>query len=145
MINTDTSIKTNLEFKDHREFFGDFMAIRKTAFILLAESMSDKSKVPELYKAVNTLIDFSSNYIHNIDECDQLINHIDKLLAKKDFTLAVKEIKKLLRLVNSSLEKTAILPQKSDNYDVNEKFWRDEESKAMQEMKKAFYDVFMKK
>lgn len=141
----DEKVKTDLAYKEHGDFFEDYHLIRKRAFVLLAEAITDKNKVKELYKTIITLVDFTSNYMYDISEVDELLLEIDKLMAKNRYVEAISEMRQVLRKINTKHEASAILPQKSMNFDEKEKFWRDEESKGMKEMKKAFFDVFMRK
>lgn len=140
--------KSYLNYKEHGDYFDDYFLIRKRAFALLAESIRDANKIPLLYESVVTLIEYTSNYIHNLAEVDKKLEEIDKIYVKnqnkpKSYEL-VPKFRDLLRMINDEHEKSDIIPQKSTDYDIMEQFWREEESVAMQQMKKAFYDLFMK-
>lgn len=140
----DDKIKTQLQYKEHGDFFDDYFSIRKTAFLLLSKSITNPKMIPDLYENVITLIDFTSNYIADISEIDTIVKEIDALMFKKKEKDALIKFRELLRLINKKHEESDVLPQKNVE-DANSKFWRNEESKAMKEMKKAFFDVFMKK
>jgi len=136
-------VKTNLEYKEHSDFFEDYFIFKKQTFVLLSESITDQRKIPELYQRLRTLINYTSNYIPDIKEIDADLKVVDGLMVK-DKKQALRMCESILRKLNDKHEQTAILPQKATSYDEKEAFWRNEESRAMKELKKAFYDVFMK-
>ena len=143
-MNYEEKIKTQLQYKEHGDFFDDYFRIRRTAFILLSKSITDNKQIHNLYENVLTLIDFTSNYIADISDIDNIVKEIYDLMHKKNTKDAFTKFRELLRLINKKHEESDVLPQKNVE-DVNKRFWRDEESRAMKEMKKAFFDVFMKK
>ena len=143
-MGNEDKIKTQLQYKEHGDFFDDYFRIRKTAFILLSKSITKPSLISDLYENVITLIDFTSNYIADISEIDDMVKEIDILMKQRNNKKALEKFRQILRLINHKHEESDVLPQKNVE-DTNQKFWRTEESKAMKEMKKAYYDVFMKK
>jgi hypothetical protein len=138
-------ITTGLEYKQHNDFFGDYFIFKQRAFVLLSECISDKGKIKLLCETLMTLVNYTSNYIDDITEVDKLMNELKRLLQLNKSADVINKAQEILRLLNEKHESSALLPQKQTQYNENEKFWRDEETKAMKQLKKAFYDVFMKK
>lgn len=142
------AIKTNLQFKEHTHFFDDYFELRKVAFNFLAKAITDDTKIPDLYQSVLILVEYTSTYISNVDFLDEKVKNIDKLivLKRKDKNKeAILEIKKLLRLISSEHESSELLPQKRSDDVSTQKFWKEEEHKALRNMKKAFHDIFFLK
>ena len=53
-MSNEDKIKTQLQYKEHGDFFDDYFRIRRTAFLLLSKSITDHKNIPVLYENVIT-------------------------------------------------------------------------------------------
>lgn len=146
MENKDNlAIKTNLQYKEHGNFFNDFFTLRKIAYGHLAETITNPKRFPELYKSTLILVEYASSYISDIESIDQDLQDIDKLTSINKTNEAIKKVKHLLRKITQEHEASELLPQKKAEDIKTQKFWREEEHRAIRNMKKAFHDIFFNK
>lgn len=146
---------TSLEYKNHDEFFDKFYTLRTdliTSIALCNDYLSNNNpKLPSQMNytitALDTFIIWSYSQLKRggMDEkqLNKDLNLIRKEILSKDYGRAYDNIKNIFTQVSEIHEKTELIPRINVTENENEKFWRDEDNKAMKEIKKAFYDVLL--
>jgi predicted RNase H-like nuclease (RuvC/YqgF family) len=138
-----------LIFKEHREFFINFFQKRDDFLSSFAEAKYDHNELKDTFLILNYLIEATSPYIltkDSKDKIDNCLKEISEILSDKSkHEDCFNKIKDLHREISTLQVRSEILPKPLRELEnEQEQFWKGEESRAMREMKKAFYDVVLK-
>lgn len=149
-INNDNDI--SLEYKNHDVFFNEYFEIRKNLNKAISEFLNNtsKEKVKEIIEYLNRFINWSSNYIQDIDDKRKKIDEISQMLPHHEKTINRNSAWSIYDKINDTWDSISkdnqiyeILPKPhvSDKDLELEEFWRNEESISVREAKKAFVDL----
>ena len=144
---------TNLEYKNHDDFFNRFYQTRWdliNSIVQVSETINNKIDLKQLEYTIDSLealILWSYSQLRrggaDLNKIKDMKKEIIKLIGQKKYKTAIEEIKVLFEYISEIHEKTELIPRISVQEKENERFWREEKNKAMKEVKKAFYDVLM--
>ena len=145
----------SLMYKDHKDFFVKMHELRALFVEKIAESTFEVQALKDAYITFNALVDWTSSYIDkssikldknkkNTEFMDEKLEEIEKLIVNGKRKPAKVELRLYFRKLNDCFESSELLPKiNQQQEDENQKFWKDEEHKAMKEVKKAFYDIMV--
>lgn len=143
MNNTNYSQNnTELKYKDHTGFFTEFLEMRSKTFILLSGVLTNDKLIPDLFQAIDTLVNYTSCYIHNFEEIEEELAKVSDIILKtKNGRTAIPMLRKILIRVNKSHMASEIIPQTVVNVDMYDSIWKEEENRSLREIKKIIVDL----
>ena len=139
MDNTKQAINTNLEYKDHTEFFHDFFKYKSKAHELLAFALNDSKQLIMAYQAIYLLLSYSSNYIDKKEELRKRLLNVKNML--KNPMDAIPELENILDEINVQHENSELLPKKKTEIKESQNIWRKQEDYIMQQITKGCADI----
>ena len=138
---------TQLEYKEHSEFFDTFYRIRNTFQISFAASHTDTKQLKVCFQNLQALIMLTTGQISKVVKINSVRvreKEIQNLVNTNNNQLALDKLRNLHDDLSEYWTLTEILPKvKEESIDENRKFWKDETNAGLREMKKAFFDSFM--
>lgn len=144
-------IKTNfdestLDYKLHQDFFELLFQYIRNYEEAMADFYTDTKAGIKAFKELIKLISFTSAHIKkkiDIEEVKIRRDEIHKSLKQGKTSDARKAMENLAEEIFMIFERTELIPKVKHEEDENAKFWKDEENKAIREVKKGFYDILM--
>jgi hypothetical protein len=140
---------TSLEFKQHKPFFDELYQLRIAHTHKVAEFLSDDSSMTrqEILNSFYALIDWTNAQIKAYGgNVLSLKKQISNALLIKDTHQCYEALDSVYQEISHIQAQTELLPkvQKKNNYENQKvKFWVEEETQAIKELKKAWADVFI--
>ena len=138
---------TNLNYKEHSEFFDTFYRIRTTFQTSFAESHYKKDSIKVCFQNIQALIMLTTGQIIkvvNLEDIKTKEIHIKDLIRKNNNDKALDKLRDLHDELSLYWAAVEILPKvDEEQINPNIQFWKEETNAGFREMKKAFYDSFM--
>ena len=136
LADTTSEENNSLQFKEHRDFFDAMFEMRRNITANIAEAKTNPSAYNELVKSMEVLIDWTSNYIDDIENIDKMVL---AALKEKNKLKSIRGFKTIFRRLNLNYEKNELIPQKILKVkETNE--WESIQNKADKNIVKACLD-----
>jgi len=106
---TENEENNSLQFKEHRDFFDALFEMRRNITANIAEAKTSPKAYGELISSIEVLIDWTSNYITDIETIDKMVHNAVK---EKNKLKSIRGLKRVFRRLNVNYEKNELIPQK---------------------------------
>ena len=138
--------ETSLNFKEHKLFFEKFFELR-TNYILASNMLfSDltSKNVGLVIGSLLSLIDWTTSHLEKKVKVKDLKERIVTLSRSKDLIKIYQGLDEVFKQISKAHEECELLPKVIvSEEDSKIKFWREEETMSLKELKKAWYDMFL--
>jgi len=136
----------SLQYKDHNEFFEIFFQLRKQFLRDLHEFYINQNETTKsvVIGTMLGLIRWTGSQLGKVLDVNEMRTKVIRLGNSREYPKLYLQLDDLFLEISKAHESCELIPKiKIDVEDENAKFWKDEEHRAIREIKKGFYDILM--